>query len=204
MSSGLPEPYETGLRTLQGSGHIGAFLAALLAAFWIILSQAANIDRLIAWLRPRKDNKEADNGKTSLAGESQECKHKPDLAHEDDERKSKTELHPRLDSIRKSSLPIPLVVGMPYSVVRYELRKAGWQHMALPAYGYNEEHPKVMSECPGHPEVCNSLPELEACSSQGHCRMRFHDHEGNQLIVSTYGPVLTKDQLVRYWWIEDK
>lgn len=86
MSSSLPEPYETGLRTLQGSGHIGAFLAALIAAFWIILSQAANIDRLIAWLRPRKDKKEADKGKARLAGESEQCKHKPDLAHEDDEK----------------------------------------------------------------------------------------------------------------------
>ena len=71
--------------------------------------------------------------------------------------------------------------------------------MALPAYGYSEDHPKVVSECPGHSEICNALPELEACSSNGHCRMRFYDHQGNQLIVTTYGRVLTENQLVRYW-----
>jgi hypothetical protein len=32
--------------------------------------------------------------------------------------------------------------------------------MALPAYGYSEDHPKVVSECPGHSEICNALPEL--------------------------------------------
>jgi len=204
MSSSLPEPYDTALRMLQGSGHIGAILGALLFTFWIILTQAANIDRVIAWMRPREYKKEVDGEQAKSAGDSQTRTSKPDLAHEDDDKKSNAELYPQLDPIQKSSLPIPLVVEMPYSVARYELRKAGWQHMALPAYGYSEDHPKVVSECPGHPEICNALPELEACSSQGYCRMRFYDHQGNQLIVSAYGQVLTENQLVRCWWIEDK
>lgn len=102
------------------------------------------------------------------------------------------------------SIPIPLVVDMPYSAARLGLKAAGWQHMALPAYGYNQSRQKDVSERPDEAELCNAFPELEECSAQGHCRMRFFDHQGNQLFVVTYGPILSDRQLVRNWWLIDK
>jgi len=101
MSSSLPEPYDTGLRLLQGSRHIGTFLAALLATLWIILSQATNIDRLFAWMRPRKKKKEVVGQQAMIADDSQTRKTKPDLAHGKDEKESYAEPHSQLDQYRK-------------------------------------------------------------------------------------------------------
>lgn len=96
-------------------------------------------------------------------------------------------------------LDIRLRKDMPYSQGKKLLVGAGWQYNSLPAYGYSETDPKVNSDCFGSVEICNSYPEIDACSGQGYCKMLFYDHFGNSLSVTTYGPLMSPELHVIGW-----
>lgn len=76
--------------------------------------------------------------------------------------------------------------GMQYKVARRIAISAGFQAPALPAYGYSEKDPKVISECDGDVQLCNKYPEIDSCGS-GNCAMEFSDAYGNTLRIITYG-----------------
>jgi hypothetical protein len=91
---------------------------------------------------------------------------------------------------------------MSYNQAKKLLVDSGWQHESLPAYGYQKTHPKVQSECFGDVKICNTYPEISACSGQGYCSMLFYDHFGNKLHVTTYGPLLTPTLHIIGWEVE--
>ena len=76
---------------------------------------------------------------------------------------------------------------MNYEAARSIILRSGFQAPAPPAYGYSKDNPKVISECSGDVDLCNSYPEIESCSGQGWCRLEFMDAYRNKLIVITYG-----------------
>lgn len=111
-----------------------------------------------------------------------------------------------LNSVFPAYAEIPeirLRKSMSYLDARTLLINAGWQYADLPAYGYNESDPKVISECFGEIRICNKYPEIEHCSGQGYCKMLFYDHFGNKLAVTTYGP-LTSEKLHIIGWSLDR
>lgn len=79
--------------------------------------------------------------------------------------------------------------GMNYGKARRIAIAAGFQTPSLPAYGYSKDDPKVVSECFGNPTLCNKFPEIDSCSGQGQCTMKFSDAYGTTLSISTYGPL---------------
>ena len=99
-------------------------------------------------------------------------------------------------------LEIKLRKNMPYLNAKALLVNAGWQHANLPAYGYRESEPKVISECFGEVKICNEYPEMEHCSGQGYCKMLFYDHFGNKLSVTTYGPLMSEKLHVIRWKLD--
>lgn len=88
--------------------------------------------------------------------------------------------------------------GMPYAELRKVVMAEGWS-------------PIVESECKrnvgGEASICDELPELESCSSDGYCVMWFaHDASKNKFHVGTYGdysrwntPVEQAALAVRFW-----
>jgi hypothetical protein len=99
-------------------------------------------------------------------------------------------------------LAIKLRKNMPYLAAKALLVNAGWQHANLPAYGYSESEPKVISECFGKIKICNEYPEIENCSGQGYCKMLFYDHFGNKLSVTTYGSLMSEKLHVIGWKLD--
>jgi hypothetical protein len=79
-----------------------------------------------------------------------------------------------------SAKPLPAAVaeGKPYAAVRQALLADGW----LPL-----RNPECWSNIGGDAPVCNQLPEVESCSSDGYCNMDFADG-ARRLEVTTYGP----------------
>jgi hypothetical protein len=69
---------------------------------------------------------------------------------------------------------------MPYATLRKRLTGAGW----LPL-----RDPMCRENVGGEAKVCRELPEVESCSGDGHCAMRFANAaEGKRMRVTTYGP----------------
>jgi hypothetical protein len=79
-----------------------------------------------------------------------------------------------------SARPLPAAVaeGKPYAGVRAALLADGW----LPL-----RDPGCWSNIGGDAPVCNQLPEVESCSSDGYCNMDFADG-ARRLELTTYGP----------------
>ncbi|MGN6153727.1 MAG: hypothetical protein ACTHOH_17240 [Lysobacteraceae bacterium] len=76
------------------------------------------------------------------------------------------------------ALPSAVAEGKPYATVRQALLADGW----LPL-----RDPECWSNIGGDAPVCNQLPEVESCSSDGYCNMDFADG-ARRLEVTTYGP----------------
>jgi hypothetical protein len=69
---------------------------------------------------------------------------------------------------------------MPYADLRKRLTDAGWLPLREPMCWEN------MGDAAA---VCGDLPEVESCSSDGHCVMSFASaSEGKRIRVTTYGP----------------
>jgi hypothetical protein len=69
---------------------------------------------------------------------------------------------------------------MPYADLRKHLIDAGW----LPL-----RDPMCWENVGGEARVCESLPEVESCSGDGHCVMHFANaDEGKRIRVTAYGP----------------
>ncbi|MGN6153725.1 MAG: hypothetical protein ACTHOH_17230 [Lysobacteraceae bacterium] len=79
-----------------------------------------------------------------------------------------------------SAKPLPGAVaeGRPYAGVRAALLADGW----LPL-----RDPECRSNIGGDADVCDELPEVESCSSDGYCNMAFADG-ARRLAITTYGP----------------
>jgi len=70
--------------------------------------------------------------------------------------------------------------GMAYNVLRAQVLSAGWT-----ASG-DEDCARAQGA-----DLCEALPELDACSSDGYCLMTFvHPDEDVVLRVATYGDIL--------------
>jgi hypothetical protein len=73
-----------------------------------------------------------------------------------------------------------LTKGMAYADLRKAALQNGW--LPLPS-------PNCKSNVGGTAAVCDEIPEVNACSGDGHCLMFFeHRLEKTKLSVSTYGP----------------
>lgn len=108
-------------------------------------------------------------------------------------------------SVLAEILEVKLRQNISYDEGKKNLVDSGWQHENLPPYGYQETNPKVSSECYGDVNICNEYPEIDSCSSDGYCLMKFYDHFRNQLFVTTYGPLLTsKLHIVGWTVVENK
>lgn len=102
-----------------------------------------------------------------------------------------------VQSDRAALLNGKLTKGMAYSEFRKVVLDNGWQpkpdaQCMANVVGGNYE--KLCSEHPalGSCKVCAELPELSACSGDGHCLMQFeHSGSDNALQVGTYGEVRT-------------
>jgi hypothetical protein len=69
---------------------------------------------------------------------------------------------------------------MAYSELRAQLLQAGW----LPL-----RDPKCWDNIGGDAEVCDLLPEVDSCSADGYCSMRFANRALGLLArITTYGP----------------
>lgn len=87
---------------------------------------------------------------------------------------------------------------MAYTDLRKKLLAASW----LPL-----RDPKCRDNVGGEAEVCNYLPEVESCSADGYCKMRFaHRELGLRIQVGTYGPYDQQNTVgsglatkVRFW-----
>jgi hypothetical protein len=87
---------------------------------------------------------------------------------------------------------------MVYSDLRKKLLAESW----LPL-----RDPKCWENVGGKAEVCNYLPEVESCSADGYCKMRFaHRELGLRIQVGTYGPYNQENTVgsgsatsVRFW-----
>ena len=71
--------------------------------------------------------------------------------------------------------------GMAYADLRKRVLAAGWLPVVDPACREN---------IGGEATICFDVPELEACSGDGHCNMHFADAaSGREVAVHTYGPI---------------
>jgi len=69
---------------------------------------------------------------------------------------------------------------MPYAELRKRFLAENWLPLREPACWHN---------IGGDAEVCNALPEVDSCSADGYCSMRFANRElGMQARIVTYGP----------------
>lgn len=79
-----------------------------------------------------------------------------------------------------SSIDAAFVKGMAYADLRKRLIDAGWLPLRDPMCAQNMG---------GDGLACRALPEVESCSSDGYCNMRFADAtEGKRIAIGTYGP----------------
>jgi len=79
----------------------------------------------------------------------------------------------------KAAITSQLTQQMPYGDLRNILLKNGWQPVVTPDCKINVG---------GKAEVCDQLPEVEACSGDGYCLMNFSNQsDGSKLTVTTYG-----------------
>ena len=82
-----------------------------------------------------------------------------------------------------------LTEGMAYADLRTRVRAAGWRPRVEANCRANVLGAAVESACAANPDICSicdDLPELDACSADGHCLMRF-ERGKDLLTVSTYG-----------------
>ena len=92
-------------------------------------------------------------------------------------------------AVAKCSAP-PIKQGQPYVKARQIVLAHGFQAPVIPPYGYQANDQKVISDCFGDVALCNRFPEIESCSGQGQCAMRFLDAYGHTLSIFTYGPLV--------------
>ncbi len=79
--------------------------------------------------------------------------------------------------------------NMPYADLRRIVMSKGWIPLV---------DPECKRNVGGTATICESSPELEACSGDGYCKMNFeHMSGGKKLSVGTYG----RPALVRWWEI---
>lgn len=89
--------------------------------------------------------------------------------------------------------------GMAYAEFRNVATAAGWSAVVDPQCKANVIGENYAALCAAHAElddcrVCDDLPELGACSSDGYCGMTF-SKQTQQLRVTTYG--MTDDRSVQ-------
>ncbi|BBC26427.1 hypothetical protein [Pseudanabaena sp. ABRG5-3] len=79
----------------------------------------------------------------------------------------------------KAMIESQLTQQMPYGDLRNILLNRGWQPVVTP---------DCKTNVGGKAEVCDQLPEVEACSGDGYCLMNFaNQSDGSKLTVTTYG-----------------
>jgi len=101
-----------------------------------------------------------------------------------------------------SSVPDPALLlngkldkGMAYSEFRKIVLDRGWTPKPDDKCKANVVGGDYKTWCPAHPgdamcKVCDEVPELSACSGDGHCLMQFtHTDVAKDLAVSTYGEI---------------
>lgn len=96
-------------------------------------------------------------------------------------RSASAQIKPTQESVAAVATSVEdlLKKGMAYADFRKTILARGW----LPFYD-----PACKKNVGGVASICNELMELESCSSDGHCVMRFaHGPSRNTLRVSTYG-----------------
>ncbi len=84
--------------------------------------------------------------------------------------------------------------GMAYIDLREAALSQGWTPQVdaqCKANVVGANFHDVCVDSPAQCRVCDELPELSACSGDGHCLMRFSRGAGETLTVSTYGEVRT-------------
>ena len=105
-----------------------------------------------------------------------------------------------------------LTEGMAYADLRAQVHAAGWRPKIEADCRTNVLGANIESACAATPDVCSicdDLPELDACSADGHCLMRF-ERGGHLLTVSTYGELTdwnvagTASRLLVKWWDPDQ
>ena len=94
-----------------------------------------------------------------------------------------------------SLLDAKLDKGMAYSEFRKIVLDRGWKPKPDAKCKANVVGGDYKTWCPAHPgdamcKVCDEVPELSACSGDGHCLMQFtHTDVAKDLAVSTYGEI---------------
>lgn len=78
-----------------------------------------------------------------------------------------------------ASLPPALTANASYAAARASLLKQEWLPLRTPAC-----HTNVGGDAP----ICNTLPETDSCSGDGHCVMHFANPSSNEVLtVQAYG-----------------
>lgn len=80
--------------------------------------------------------------------------------------------------------------GMAYGDFRKAVLAQGWEPVPEPQCKANvvgANYEKVCKADPGLCKVCDDLPELEACSGDAHCLVRFKHPQGATLQATGYG-----------------
>lgn len=80
--------------------------------------------------------------------------------------------------------------GMAYGDFRKAVLAQGWQPVPEPQCKANvvgANYEKVCKVDPGLCKVCDDLPELEACSGDAHCLVKFKHPSGANLQATGYG-----------------
>ncbi|SEM10756.1 hypothetical protein SAMN05428989_3069 [Pseudoxanthomonas sp. GM95] len=80
---------------------------------------------------------------------------------------------------------------MPYAELRRIVLAQGWLPKVDAQCKANVVGADFAEQCKDSPDrcqVCEDLPELSACSGDGHCLMHFHRND-QTLAVSTYGAI---------------
>ncbi len=92
---------------------------------------------------------------------------------------TKRSLNDNVPRSSKTAIESQLIKQMPYGDLRNVLLKNGWQPVVTP---------DCKSNVGGKAEVCDQLPEIEACSGDGYCLMNFaNQSDSSKLTVTTYG-----------------
>lgn len=100
----------------------------------------------------------------------------------------------KVDQTASSSLQAVLKPGMAYADFREQVLAQGWAPVPdaqCKANVVGADHEKICSQdanmvaC----KVCDEMPELSACSGDGHCLVRFRHAGGEVLEATGYGMI---------------
>ncbi|WP_024890163.1 hypothetical protein [Luteimonas huabeiensis] len=82
---------------------------------------------------------------------------------------------------------------MAYADLRRAIIAQGWQPTSQPDCKRNVvggDFERICAHTPNRCEMCDRRPELEICSGDGHCLLRFASRDGRQtLTINTYGTI---------------